>query len=504
MAYIGQGIKNGTFAKLDTSGNTYNGSNVTFDLGTQVGSPVQLLVSHDGVIQNPGTDYTLASNGTQITFTTAPASGASIFIMEISGAVGGPMNRDLNGEELILDVDGDTSITADTDDQIDIKIAGDDDFTFTASTLTVNSTNKICFNDATQFIQGASGTVLDIAATDEIELTSTLVDLNGNLDVSGTTLLPTLGVITAKDLGAGIHIRKADSGASVLADAQELVIESDADTGLSILQHTGGNGTIAFGDSGDNNIGMLQYFHGSVNAMAFTTNASEACRINSNGSFSLGHTTTTSGGGIANASAVGVFLSPSSTPGASTFANNGDSCVTLNRSDPNNNNLNIIGFHRNGGQCGTVMATNNTTQYNTSSDYRLKENVDYSWDATTRLKQLKPARFNWISDETNTLVDGFLAHEVSGVIPEATSGTKDETETKQKVVLNSNGNLVADNIEEEDWTQGKTDSVYANDTTWEASKVFPIYQGIDQSKLVPLLVKTVQELETRIKALEDA
>ena len=102
MAYIGQGIKNGTFAKLDTSGNTYNGSNVTFALGTQVGSPVQLLVSHDGVIQNPGTDYTLASNGTQITFSTAPASGASIFIMEISGAVGGPMNRDLNGEELIF------------------------------------------------------------------------------------------------------------------------------------------------------------------------------------------------------------------------------------------------------------------------------------------------------------------------------------------------------------------------------------------------------------------
>jgi hypothetical protein len=134
MAYIGQGIKNGTFAKLDTSGNTYNGSNVTFALGTQVGSPVQLLVSHDGVIQNPGTDYTLASNGTQITFTTAPASGASIFIMEISGAVGGPMNRDINGEELILDVDGDTSITADTDDQIDFKVGGSDIFSLTSST----------------------------------------------------------------------------------------------------------------------------------------------------------------------------------------------------------------------------------------------------------------------------------------------------------------------------------------------------------------------------------
>ena len=126
MAYIGKSIESGTFSVLDTSGNTYNGSNTTFSLGSQVGSPAQLLVSHDGVIQKPGTDYSLASGGTQITFTTAPASGASIFIVEISGAVGGPLDSDLNGAELILDADGDTSITADTDDQIDIRIANTD------------------------------------------------------------------------------------------------------------------------------------------------------------------------------------------------------------------------------------------------------------------------------------------------------------------------------------------------------------------------------------------
>ena len=123
MAYIGKSIESGTFAVLDTSGNTYNGSNTTFSLGTQVGSPAQLLVSHDGVIQKAGTDYSLASGGTQITFSTAPASGASIFIVEISGAVGGPLASDLNGAELILDVDADTTLRADTDDQIDFKIA---------------------------------------------------------------------------------------------------------------------------------------------------------------------------------------------------------------------------------------------------------------------------------------------------------------------------------------------------------------------------------------------
>ena len=101
MAYIGKSIESGTFSVLDTSGNTYNGSNVTFSLGTQVGSVAQLLVSHDGVLQKPGTDYTLATGGTQITFTTAPASGASIFIVEISGAVGGTITP------------SDTSVTAD-------------------------------------------------------------------------------------------------------------------------------------------------------------------------------------------------------------------------------------------------------------------------------------------------------------------------------------------------------------------------------------------------------
>ena len=133
MAYIGKSIESGTFSVLDTSGNTYNGSNTTFSLGSQVGSPAQLLVSHDGVIQKPGTDYSLASGGTQITFSTAPASGASIFIVEISGAVGGPLASDLNGAELILDADGDTSITADTDDQIDFKIANADHFKLATS-----------------------------------------------------------------------------------------------------------------------------------------------------------------------------------------------------------------------------------------------------------------------------------------------------------------------------------------------------------------------------------
>ena len=81
--------------------------------------------------------------------------------------------------------------------------------------------------------------------------------------------------------------------------------------------------------------------------------------------------------------------------------------------------------------------------------------------ATERLKQLKPSRFNFIAD-ADTTVDGFLAHEVQDIVPEAITGTKD--------AVDAEGN--------------------------------PDYQGIDQSKLVPLLVATIQELEARIAALE--
>ena len=111
---------------------------------------------------------------------------------------------------------------------------------------------------------------------------------------------------------------------------------------------------------------------------------------------------------------------------------------------------------------GSINVASSSTAYNTSSDYRLKTSVTYDWDATTRLKQLKPKRFNFIADETNTLKDGFLAHEVSDIVPEAITGTKDG--------VDSDGNVIA--------------------------------QGIDQSKLVPLLVKTIQELEARITVLE--
>ena len=171
--------------------------------------------------------------------------------------------------------------------------------------------------------------------------------------------------------------------------------------------------------------------------------------------------------------------------------------------DSDASNGSFISFRDSDGEIGHVSANNaSSVTFGTTSDYRLKENVDYSWTATTRLKQLKPCRFNFIADSTNTLQDGFLAHEVSSVVPEAVQGDKDATRTANNVVKNANGTLHVENVTEAEWTQGKSDGLYASDTTWASSMTTPVRQMIDHSKLVPLLTKTIQELEARITALE--
>ena len=119
--------------------------------------------------------------------------------------------QDLSIPDLFVDDDltvGDDLILS--SDSAIIKFGADADTTLThtdGSGLTLNSTNKIMFNDASQFIQGSSATVLSLGATDEIDLTATAIDVNGTIDVSGNaTLGGTLGVTGAVTADAGISI----------------------------------------------------------------------------------------------------------------------------------------------------------------------------------------------------------------------------------------------------------------------------------------------------------
>jgi hypothetical protein len=251
MSYIGRGLQSGAFRQLDDISSGFDGSDTTHTMqvnstNVTVGDVNQILLSLGGVIQKPGTDFTVS--GSVLTFTTAPAANTSFFAVLLGSDNGGtvtPTDKsvtvgkiDINGGELFLDADDDTSITADTDDQIDIKIAGADDFQFTANTFTAQS--------------------------------------------GSTITTPTLGVGNTKDLGDGIHIKISDTGASTNTGFDELVIEKDSNCGISILSGNDDGGALIFGDDGDNDIGNIFYNHNG-DYMAFNVNAAETMRITSIG-----------------------------------------------------------------------------------------------------------------------------------------------------------------------------------------------------------------------------
>jgi hypothetical protein len=132
---------------------------------------------------------------------------------------------------------------------------------------------------------------------------------------------------------------------------------------------------------------------------------------------------------------------------------------------------------------GSIQSNDSATAFNTSSDYRLKENVTDMTGAINRVKALAPKRFNFIVSP-DTTVDGFLAHEVSSIVPEAISGEKDEVATWGKEEELPDGVKVGDNKLDDD---GNT---------------IPIMQGIDHSKLVPVLTGALREAIAKIETLE--
>ena len=130
MAYIGREPLNGFFSKQTIAN---DGSTTTFALTHGIASTTAIIVSVNAVVLEPDVGYTLSGGGTNIIFASAP--NATTYIHYLGESVQQSI-LDVNGVEFILDLDGDTSLTADTDDEIDIKIAGSDLYKFTASTFT--------------------------------------------------------------------------------------------------------------------------------------------------------------------------------------------------------------------------------------------------------------------------------------------------------------------------------------------------------------------------------
>ena len=200
-------------------------------------------------------------------------------------------------------------------------------------------------------------------------------------------------------------------------------------------------GSIASTRTGGNWGGGLIFYTNNNSASA---NETERMRIHSNGNVKIGENAGT--------------LNDNCPLQIEREESSNDSCVRTK--NPSTNSRYHFDFWNSSGTQGNITVNSGSVSYNSTSDYRKKENVNYDWDGTTELKKLKPAKFNFIGDSDT--IQGFLAHEVSDVVPIAVTGEKDAVNEDSE----------------------------------------PIYQSMDASKLVPLLVKTIQELEARIATLE--
>ena len=209
MAYIGREPQIGNYQICDAISVVNGQAAYTMQVGSVNVIPESvnhMIVSLNGVIQKPGSSYTISSS--TITFSSNLATGDSIdFIYllgnvldlgtpsdstvtsgKLSGNLVTPGTLDVNGQELILDADADTSITADTDDQIDIKVAGADDFRITANTLTALSGSSVVVPDGglTFGSTAISSTAAELNKLDGATVTTAEINYN-DLATLGTT-----------------------------------------------------------------------------------------------------------------------------------------------------------------------------------------------------------------------------------------------------------------------------------------------------------------------------
>ena len=236
-----------------TLGNGSTSADVTIDSGDDV------------VIDAAGGNVEFKDAGTtQLTLDMDGTGGAQVIQLRVD--TDDLIFKQFDGTT-VLTLDDDTTVKVATDltvgddltllsDSAVLGFGADTDTTLThtdGTGLTLNSTNKLCFNDATQFIQGASGTVLDIAATDEIELTATLIDVVGNLAGSGTGTFG--GILKTDDTTEATSTTdgslQTDGGLSVakdgifgdditlLSDAAVLKFGADAEVTLTHVHNDG-------------------------------------------------------------------------------------------------------------------------------------------------------------------------------------------------------------------------------------------------------------------------
>jgi hypothetical protein len=310
---------------------------------------------------------------------------------------------------------------------------------------------------------GSGGSSWSAAAAGVTSVGSlTTLDVTGDLTVDTSTLAVDatnnrVGIGTAAPLKL-LHVEESDSGVTPSA-SHHVVFESSGDMGVLIGSGTTKNGYIRFGDSDSQAAGGFDYDHND-NSLKIRTNGTDHIKISSAGNVGIGNTSP-------------AYPLDVLSTGTTTAAKMGNTDTTVNSNnvilrlaftaDASCTNGYFATFEDSAAVIGSVTcASTSTVSFNTTSDYRLKENVTDLTGALATVNALRPVTFNFIRDEEAIEHRGFLAHEVAEVAPRAVTGEKDAVD--------------------------------------DDGEIAP--QMIDPSKLVAIMAGAIQELTARIETLE--
>ena len=338
---------------------------------------------------------------------------------------------------------------------------------FNSGPINLEEDNKITFDDdgdQWNWIQATSGE-MEMAVGQTLTLTNVEENIFGEIAVERLNTILSGNVTNSNATYVPIY---TDSASSTVTRRQRVQTPSQFLSNAGAITGSGTSGRVAFFTGTRTQSSDTLYWNSSTNVLGINYSGSTF----NNGALQIQ-------GPTGNSSSIGlqIYNSTTGTPyGAHGIFVNGPRYgnAGISIKNPNVGTVFMRFYKYSGTSVGTITQNGtSSTSYNTSSDYRLKENIVPMTGSIDRLKELKPSKFNFINQDVSRgatiTVDGFIAHEVSDIIPEAITGEKDG--------LDFEGN--------------------------------PEYQSIDQSKIVPLLTGALQEaiskiesLEARIKALE--
>jgi len=524
------------------SGNDDNGLSMSF-------IAANLLVTMNGVILDPS-DFT-ASGGVTVTLGSGAAVGDIVNIyafksFQVSDTVSASTGGTFAGAVSFSNgatVTGTVAATAVTGDGSGLTglpagVGG-------ANGVTFNDNVKAQFgtgNDLQLYHDGSSSRIVD-AGTGSLKIQAENFAVNNVGDTENMiTAIPNSSVALFYDGSKKFETTSTGIDVTGKVTSDELTVASDVNTETRTLlvdnAHSGGSMYNAFGvyvGETDRKVTLSADYGDSI--MAFKTNGVERMKISPSGNIgingspdsgrklhieggdaSVGITLKDTAGqqmailsdgnnlefksdssgnvfcqmyGATGAKSFGSFESFSG--GYNLYAGAGSAASYAMRLDaPGTGSAGILQVVNGYGQVGSIRVNGASTYFFTSSDYRLKTDVQPMTGASARVQALNPVNFEWIADGIRT--DGFLAHEAQEVVPEAVVGNKDamrdEPYEVTPAVLDDDGNVTTEAVMGE--------------------RTIPDHQSIDQSKLVPLLTAALQEaltkidaMETRLTALED-